>query len=105
MFRDPETFQIWRQISVKLAGKAIRNLNELEIAKGFIYANVWQTSQVLKIHPGTGSVVTVIDAASLPYRPRRSSEDVLNGIAYVPERDSFLLTGKLWPKVFEVVFE
>jgi len=104
-FRDPRTFSVWKRLQVTLNKRPVQMLNELEFAGGWIYANVWTRTEIMKIHPETGRVVAIIDASGLPYQPVRQSEDVLNGIAYIPERKTFLLTGKLWPKIFEVVFE
>jgi glutaminyl-peptide cyclotransferase len=104
-FRDPETFAVWRRLPVKLEGRPVHLLNELEYAHGFIFANVFQSTDIMRIDPASGAVTAVIDASPLPYRPRIPGEDVLNGIAHHEERDTFLLTGKLWPKMFEVRFE
>ncbi len=102
-FRDPSTFAVWRRLPVTLDGKPVELLNELEFLEGEIYANVWHTTDIVRIDPSTGVVNAVIDASSLPYRPK-AGEDVLNGIAYDPSRKSFLLTGKLWPRIYEVRF-
>lgn len=101
-FRDPKTLAVWRRLPVRRDGKAVRHLNELEYVEGFIYANVWQSQEIVKIDASSGRVVAVIDCSSLPYRSRMPGEDVLNGIAWIPERRTFLLTGKLWPQIFEV---
>lgn len=103
-FRDAHSFEEIRRVRVTLEGEPVSLLNELEFAVGSVYANIWQSSQIVRINPTTGVVTAVIDTSSLPYQPRNSAEDVLNGIAYVPERETFLLTGKLWPEVFEVRF-
>ncbi|MFZ0429037.1 MAG: glutaminyl-peptide cyclotransferase [Acidobacteriota bacterium] len=103
-FRDPKTFAVWRRLPVTLNGQPVENLNELEYVKGQIYANVWQATEIVRIDPSSGHVTAVIDASSLPYRPRIPGDDVLNGIAFDPQKDTFLLTGKLWPKIFEVRF-
>jgi glutaminyl-peptide cyclotransferase len=104
-FRDPDTFAVWRRLPVTLEGRPVHLLNELEYAHGSVFANVWQSTDIVRIDPATGAVTAVIDASSLPYRSRMAGEDVLNGIAYHAERGTFLLTGKLWPKLFEVRFE
>lgn len=103
--RDPKSFAVWRRLPVTLYGRPVENLNELEYAKGEVYANVWQSTQIMRIDPSSGHVTAVIDASSLPYRPRIPGSDVLNGIAFDPQKGTFLLTGKLWPKIFEVRFE
>lgn len=103
-YRDPSTFKVWKTVSVRMAGDPLYNLNELEYAEGYVYANVWQKEYLVRIDPESGKVDTVIDASSLPYESGIPGEDVLNGIAYLPERETFLLTGKLWPELYEVKF-
>ncbi len=103
--RDPKSFAVWRRLPVTLNGRPVENLNELEYVEGQIYANVWQSTQIVRIDPSSGHVTAVIDASSLPYTPRVPGNDVLNGIAYDPQKGTFLLTGKLWPRLFEVRFE
>jgi glutaminyl-peptide cyclotransferase len=79
-------------------------LNELEWIRGELWANVWQTDRIVRISPGDGTVLGWIDAAGLLTSADIGDEpvDVLNGIAYDAKRDRIFLTGKLWPKVFEV---
>lgn len=104
-FRDPASFAVQRRLPVTLKGRPVSLLNELEFADGSVYANIWQKRNIVRIEPLTGHVTAVIDASRLPYQSKEPSEDVLNGIAYIPDRRTFLLTGKLWPKIFEVRFE
>jgi glutaminyl-peptide cyclotransferase len=101
-YRDPANFNAWKTLQVRMGGEPVYYLNELEFAGGYIYANVWQRNYLVKIDPASGNVVGVIDASMLPYKSRMAGEDVLNGISYIPERDTFLLTGKLWPDIYEV---
>jgi glutaminyl-peptide cyclotransferase len=101
-FIDPETFKVVRSIEVTLSGKPVVRLNELEWIKGEIFANVWQTDTVVRIDPKTGEVRGVIDFSFLLPLDQRAGADVLNGIAYDPAHDRLFLTGKLWPKLFEV---
>jgi glutamine cyclotransferase len=82
----------------------VANLNELECVGDRIYANVWQTDLIVEIEPRSGRVRSVVDASGLLAPAEREGTDVLNGIAFVPERGTFLLTGKLWPRLFEVRF-
>ena len=103
-FRDPGNFAAQGGIDVTRAGQPVRNLNELEWADGQIYANVWMTDVIVRIDPGTGAVTGWIDAAGLLSREERIGTDVLNGIAYAPTRGTFFITGKLWPRLFEVKF-
>lgn len=104
--RDPDSFAEIDRLAVRLDGRPVGRLNELECAEGWIYANVWQSESILRIDPGSGAVVAVIDAAPLRRRFREppGADAVLNGIAYRDDTATFLVTGKLWPLVFEVVF-
>jgi glutamine cyclotransferase len=95
-------------VEVTLDGQPLDQLNELECANGVIYANVWHSTDVVEIDPATGHVVAIIDASELmravaPYL--RSREAVLNGIAVEPGTGRMFMTGKLWPKLFEVRLE
>lgn len=102
-FRDPETFAPAGEVRVTREGRPVRRLNELECVDGLVYANVWMTDEIVRIDPETGHVVASIDASGLlPASERQGSEDVLNGIAYRPDTGHLLLTGKLWPKIYEV---
>lgn len=104
--RDPATFEIISAVQVTLDGKALPRLNELECVGGKVYANVWLVDEVVRIDPATGEVEAVIDASPLRQILGLNDRDtVLNGVAYDPEKDLFILTGKLWPAVFEVRFE
>jgi len=105
--RDPKDFKILSQYKISLNGEEIDYLNELECVDDYIYANIWQTSKILKIDKKSGKVVAEIDASNL-LKASGASQDpnaVLNGIAYNPSSKSFYLTGKLWPKLFEVNFK
>ncbi len=102
-FLDPNTFQETGRITVTAEGLPVVNLNELEYVRGEIWANVWQTDRIARIDPETGRVIGWIDLAGL-LNPadRQPSVDVLNGIAYEAEHDRLFVTGKLWPKLFEI---
>ena len=102
--RDPETLDEIGRLRVTLSGRPMANLNELECAEGWIYANVYQTETLLRIDSDTGEVRATIDASALLSSAERQGVDVLNGIAYNDDTGSFYLTGKLWPKLFEVIF-
>lgn len=104
-FRDPATFAVTGSVNVVRDGRPVIELNELECVDGAVYANVWRTDEILKIDPATGRVAEVIDASGLLTPEETFQADVLNGIAWKPETKTFLLTGKYWPKMFEVVFE
>ncbi|WP_307781141.1 glutaminyl-peptide cyclotransferase [Rhabdothermincola sediminis] len=103
--RDPDSFELLDRVRVTNDGKPVQKLNELECVDGTVYANVFQTDQILRIDLATGRVTGVIDASGLLTSEEAQQADVLNGIAFDRERGVFLLTGKLWPKVFEVTFE
>jgi glutamine cyclotransferase len=100
---DPKTFQEVKRLTVRDGGKPVANLNELEIVEGEIYANVWQTDRIARVSSATGEVLGWIDLGGLLAAPdREGSEDVLNGIAYDAQQKRLFVTGKLWPKVFEI---
>ena len=102
-FRDPNTFKETHHILVKDGTKTIDELNELEFIKGEIYANVWHSDLIARINPHDGHVIAWIDlTGSLPADQKINDESVLNGIAYDARRDRLFVTGKQWPKVFEI---
>ena len=89
-----------------LAGKPLRNLNELEWVGDEIWANVWQTDEIARIDPDTGRVVGLIDLSGLlPEEERLWDTDVLNGIAIDPVTQNIWVTGKRWPWLFEITLE
>jgi glutaminyl-peptide cyclotransferase len=102
-FIDPGTLRQIGSLPVTDGGALVDQLNELEYIKGEIYANVWQTDRIAVISPKTGVVLRWIDlTALLPDASRTGHEDVLNGIAYDAAKDRIFVTGKLWPKLFEI---
>lgn len=103
-FRDPTTFAMTGSVAVNRDGQSVARLNELECVNGWVYANIWQTKEIVKIDPTSGDVVAriVVDGLLSPSEARAA--DVLNGIAYQPNNGRFYITGKLWPKLFEVEF-
>ncbi len=103
-FRDPKTMEVHRRVTVRENGIPVRMLNELECVGPQVYANLWRRQEIVRIDPSTGNVTASIDARGLLSREAASRADVLNGIAYRPDTETFLLTGKLWPAVFEVEF-
>ena len=103
-FWDPETLQETGRITVSSHGEPVRSVNELEWIKGEIYANIWMTDRIARIDPASGNVVGWIDLSGLlPAADRIEGQtDVLNGIAYDVKGDRLFVTGKRWPKLFEI---
>jgi glutamine cyclotransferase len=102
-FLDPADYHVKRTVSVTDGGRPVLELNELEYVKGEVYANVWHQNRVARIDPQTGAVKGWIDFSGL-LKPGDVTDDeaVLNGIAYDESGDRLFVTGKLWPKLFEV---
>jgi glutaminyl-peptide cyclotransferase len=103
-FRDAQTFAVARELAVTRAGTPLSRLNELECVGDLIYANVWTRDQIVAIDHRSGKVVAEIDAAGLLTPAESDVADVLNGIAHDKRSGRFFITGKYWPKVFEVEF-
>jgi glutamine cyclotransferase len=100
---DPLSLQEKRRITVHDRGQTVLNLNELEWVRGEIYANIWQKDVIARISPVDGRVLGWIDMAGiLPAADRTGQEDVLNGIAYDVLGNRLFVTGKLWPRLFEI---
>jgi glutamine cyclotransferase len=103
-FLDPDNFNITGGIEVHDDNGPINMINELEYINGKIFANVWPTENIVIINPGDGSVTGWIDLSGLRDAGYyNNSTDVLNGIAYDAGRDRMIVTGKLWPLLFEVI--
>jgi len=100
-FMDPETLRETGRIVVKDGDRPIDNLNELEVVKGDVYANVWLTDRIAIIAPASGQVTAWVDLAGL-HVIKQPGDDVLNGIAYDAASDRLFVTGKLWPTLFEI---
>lgn len=102
-FLDPETFEEVSQIEVSANDIPITRINELEYIQGEIYANIWHTERIARIDPLTGQVIGWIDLKGI-LSPKDDSKavDVLNGIAYDAKNDRLFVTGKFWPKLFEI---
>jgi glutaminyl-peptide cyclotransferase len=102
-FYDPSDFHLVRSIVVRDHGKPIDELNELEYIHGEIYSNVWHKNIILRISPATGDVLGTIDLSGLLAPGEVTDpEAVLNGIAYDSVHNRLFVTGKLWPKIFEI---
>lgn len=103
-FLDPASLQEVRQVTVHDRTGPVLLLNELEYVRGEIFANIWQTDRIARIDPRSGQVLAWIDLSGLLNQLDRAQPiDVLNGIAYDPQHDRLLVTGKLWPQIFEIV--
>ena len=102
-FIDPASFRVTKTINVTDRNRPIRELNELEYVKGEIYANVWHDNRIATIDPQSGRVNSWIDLTGLlPEGEVLDPEAVLNGIAYDQASDKLIVTGKLWPRVYEI---
>jgi glutamine cyclotransferase len=100
---DPKTMRVTRVLNVNVNGRPLPRLNELEYVKGEILANVWYSKGIARIDPKTGTVTGWIDLSGLAATAGVTSRDaVLNGIAYDAASDRLFVTGKLWPKLFEI---
>ena len=102
-FIDPISFKEVRRISVKEGTERIKNLNELEYVNGEIWANIWYEDRIARVSPENGKVLGWIDLSGLfPKNQREDRDQVLNGIAQDPETKKLFVTGKNWPKLFEI---
>ncbi|MBG9259344.1 glutaminyl-peptide cyclotransferase [Corynebacterium belfantii] len=111
IIRDPESFDERSRIQVTNQGSRVSNLNELECVpndpatgKDTIYANVFLSTDIVRIDATTGAVTGIIDASNIPNNAVADSNNVLNGIAWIPGSDRFYITGKRWPDLYEVTF-
>ena len=102
-FLDPDTLQETGQVEVRDQNGPVLRLNELEYVQGEVYANVWKTDLIARIDPVTGQVMGwILLAGLLQLDDPEQHVDVLNGIAYDVHNDRLFVTGKLWPKLFEI---
>jgi len=101
-FIDPKTLKETGRVIVKDNGLPVRNLNELEYVKGDVLANIWQTQRIARISLKSGAVTGWIDLSGLLDPREAAGVDVLNGIAYDAAGDRLFVTGKYWPKLFEI---
>lgn len=104
-FLNPSTLRETGRLVVRDGGRPVANLNELEFVRGEVFANIYQTDRVARVDPATGLVVGWIDLSGLLTPAERRDTDVLNGIAYDPAGDRLFVTGKLWPRLFEIRLE
>jgi glutaminyl-peptide cyclotransferase len=103
---NPETFAVEKELPVTKEGYGLDRLNELEYIKGFIYANIWMSNLIVKIDAETGEVVGQMDLSDLYERARKINPQLseMNGIAWDPQTGNVLVTGKMWPNIFEINF-
>lgn len=101
-FLDPSTMREVRRVTVTSAGRPVAQLNELEYVRGEIFANVWMTPRIARIDPASGRVTGWIDLEPIAREHRAGVDAVLNGIAYDPVGDRLFVTGKNWPRLYEI---
>lgn len=102
-FLDPQTFEVVKRLRVTSSNGPVDKLNELEFVNGEIFANIWYQDRIARISAETGEVLGWIDLSAVyPARHRATKEDVLNGIAYDESSGRMFITGKNWPKVYEI---
>ncbi|MDM8536403.1 glutaminyl-peptide cyclotransferase [Desulfobacterales bacterium HSG17] len=102
-FLSPDTFKEIRRIRVTENGFSVKRLNELEYIDNKIYANVWMTDKIVIISPKTGNITGWINLEGLfPLAERKNADSVLNGIAFDTSQKRLFVTGKLWPRLFEI---
>ncbi len=101
-FLDPATMAERRRVTVTDQGVPVPRLNELEWVNGEVFANVWQTPMIARIDPATGNVTGWIDLTALAIENGAGQDNVLNGIAYDSARDRLFVTGKYWPRLYEI---
>jgi len=105
-YLDPTSFAVTKTLDVAENNYVVENINELEYIKGFIYANIWMTNTIVKIDPNTGDVVAKMDLSNLTTESKTKNPTSLemNGIAYDSITNKVLVTGKLWPTIYEIKF-
>lgn len=102
VWRNPNTFEIERKINAFADQKEVANLNELELIDGDLWCNVYQSNYLIQVDTATGKILAFIDCTSIVLDGRDSRSNVLNGIAYEANTQKIYLTGKLWPRLYEV---
>jgi glutaminyl-peptide cyclotransferase len=101
-FLDPDSLVVQRTLEVRAGARPIDRLNDLQYVDGEIFANVWQTDRIARINPETGELIAWIDLSGLLRGEDRTSADVLNGIGYDAATGRLVVTGKLWPRLYEI---
>jgi glutaminyl-peptide cyclotransferase len=105
LWLDPDNYKVVKRVEVADHQRIWQYLNELEYVDGYIWANVWTTNQIIKIEASTGKITGYVDLEgilSIMHTTQNERIDVLNGIAYNPKSGNLFITGKLWPKIFEI---
>ena len=102
---DPDTLEERGRFTVTLDGQPVTGLNELECVGDEVYANIFTTTNIMRIDARSGKVTAVIDASGLPNNAEPDPNNVLNGIAHIPGTEEFYLTGKRWPDMYRVTFQ
>ena len=107
IYLSPENFKVIKTLEVKRGNIAQNSLNELEYIQGFVYANIYQTNQIVKINPDNGEIIGVLDLSDIVSQTREKDPNIaqLNGIAYKASTNTVFITGKLWPSVYEIQLE
>ncbi|MFT5821564.1 MAG: glutamine cyclotransferase [Crocinitomix sp.] len=105
VWRNPQTFEIVKSIEVYDNDSEVVQLNELELINGRLFMNIYQDNKIAEVDTATGKVLSYINCQNLVTDARDLGNDVLNGIAYNPATGKIYVTGKLWPKLYEVTFE
>ena len=105
-YYEPGTFKLLKVLNVTENGSAVPNINELEYVDGYVYANQWQYSYIVKIDASNGNVVSKLDLTNMTDNVKHSAPyaDFLNGIAYNKSTKKFYVTGKHWPQIYEIQF-
>jgi glutamine cyclotransferase len=101
-FINPKDFSVLRTITVTNGNNEVDQINELEMIDGQIFANLYQRNDIIRISPDDGRVTGILDLSALRSKLPRNGIDVLNGIARDPATGNLIVTGKLWPKMFEI---
>jgi glutamine cyclotransferase len=104
-FLDPASFKELGRVTVRDEGRPVDDLNELEFVNGEVFANIYQTDRIARVDPASGRVVGWVDLSGILPASDRRGTDVLNGIAYDRAGDRLFVTGKLWPRLFEIRLE
>lgn len=104
-FINPDDFQTVKQINVYNGNTPVKNLNEVEMINGELFANIWTEDKIVRIDPATGNVIGYLDFSFLRKLIKNENVDVFNGIAYNPEKDVYYVTGKYWDYIFLIKLE